>query len=88
MIYIIGTREVFELFLLHPDEATQMYRVVYTIHNSIGGGNEIVGALWTLLISVVGFRHGYFNKKINVIGCIVGVAGILTMVVHCLILLR
>ena len=50
----------------------------WLVTNGIGGGNEIVGGLWMLLISWVALQLGGFPKALNYLGVVVGVAGILS----------
>ena len=45
----------------------------------LGGGNEIVGGLWVLLVSWIALRD-VLPKALNYLGMIVGVAGIVTLV--------
>ena len=60
--------------------SVELFATIQTIHQAIGGNNEVVGALWMLVIVYVGFRKHLFPKFINLIGYIAGAAGVLTMV--------
>jgi hypothetical protein len=46
----------------------------------LGGGVELVGGLWVLLISWAALRTGELGRVLNYLGVVVGVAGILTIV--------
>jgi hypothetical protein len=46
----------------------------------LGGGNEIVGGIWTLLVSLAALRAGLLHRALNYLGVVVGVAGILSAV--------
>ena len=49
--------------------------------NGIGNGNgEILGGLWTLLISWSALRAGGLPKGLNFLGLLVGVVGIISLV--------
>jgi hypothetical protein len=50
------------------------------VQDGLGGGNEIVGGLWTLLVSWAALRGGGLPKALNYPGLVVGVAGLLTVV--------
>jgi hypothetical protein len=50
------------------------------VFNALGGGTEIVGGLWTLLISWTALKAGVFPKALNYLGLLVGIAGIVTIV--------
>ncbi len=63
-----------------PVAAANAYAVVRMVQDGLGGGNEIVGALWTLAISFMGHRYGLFDRWVNIMGFIIGFAGVLTIV--------
>ena len=78
MIFNIGMDTVVNLYGKDPAQATTVWLVIESVTNGIGGGNEIVGGLWMLLISWVALQAGGFPKALNVLGIVVGVAGILS----------
>lgn len=80
MVHNIGMEAAIDLFATSPEKAGELYRVIQTVHVGLGGGIEIVGAIWTLLIAVLGFKYGVFAKWVNVLGVVVGIAGILTII--------
>jgi hypothetical protein len=46
----------------------------------MGGGNEIIGGLWTLLVSVAALRARALHRLVNYFGFVVGTAGILSAI--------
>ena len=46
----------------------------------IASGNELVGSLWVLLLSVAALRTGQLNRALAILGVVLGVAGMLTIV--------
>ncbi len=78
MIFNIGMETVVNLYGKDPAQATTVWLVIASVCDGIGGGNEIVGGLWMLLISWVAHQAGGFPKTLNVLGIVVGVAGILS----------
>lgn len=80
MVHNIGMEAAIELFANSPEKAGELYRVIQTVHVGLGGGIEIVGAMWTLLVAVIGFRYNVFSRWANILGVIVGIAGILTII--------
>ena len=78
MIFNIGMETVVNLYGKDPAQATTVWSVIESVTNGIGGGNEIVGGLWMLLISWVALQAGGFPKALNYLGVVVGVAGILS----------
>jgi hypothetical protein len=53
---------------------------VHTVVEGLGGGNEIVGGLWVLLISCAALRVGALGKALDVIGVVVSAAGLRTVI--------
>ena len=50
------------------------------IQEGIGGGVELAGGLWVLLISWSALRQAAFPRWLNYLGIAVGVAGVLTVI--------
>jgi hypothetical protein len=80
MIANIGNSTVIGLFSEHQDQAVSLWLAIITVQEALGGGNEIVGGLWVLLLSWAALRAGNLPKVLNYLGALVGLAGILTVV--------
>ena len=80
MIANIGNSTVVRLFSENQDQAVALWLAISTLQESLGGGNEIVGGLWVLLLSWAALRAGKLPKVLNSFGVLVGLAGILTVV--------
>ena len=80
MIANIGNSTVVGLFSENQDQAVALWLAISTVQESLGGGNEIVGGLWVLLLSWAALRAGKLPKVLNSLGVLVGLAGILTVV--------
>ena len=52
---------------------------VSIISEGLGGGNEIVGGIWVLLLSFIALKGGLFSKPLIFLGILVGLSGILTI---------
>ena len=78
MIFNIGMENVVNLYGKDPAQATMVWLVIESVSNAIGGGNEILGGLWMLLISWVALQAGGFPRALNYLGIVVGAAGILS----------
>lgn len=79
MIANIGLSVVLNIGIKEPENAILIWRSVSIISEGLGGGNEIVGGIWVLLISAIGLKGQFFSKPLNLLGIIVGIAGILTI---------
>jgi len=80
MIANIGNSTVVGLFSENQDQAVALWLAISTMQESLGGGNEIVGGLWVLLLSSAALRAGKLSKVLNFLGVLVGLVGILTVV--------
>ncbi len=80
MIANIGNSTVVGLFSENQDQAVALWLAIITVQESLGGGNEIVGGLWVLLLSWAAWRASKLPKVFNSLGVLVGLAGILTVV--------
>lgn len=80
MIFNVGMGVVVEQLGTDAAQAAATWLAVDTVVNGIGGGVEILGGLWTLLVSWAALRTGRLSRVLNYWGCVVGVAGIITLV--------
>ena len=78
MIEMIGLASVIKLGAKDVDNAMLVFSSISIITEGIGGGNEIVGGLWVLLLSVAALKAGVFSKALNFFGIFIGLVGILT----------
>ncbi|MBC8506629.1 MAG: DUF4386 family protein [Anaerolineales bacterium] len=80
MIANIGIETVVGINNTDPAQAASIWAAVDAVRDGIGGGNEIVGGLWVLLVSWAALQSGTFSKALNYLGLAIGVAGILSAV--------
>ncbi|MGB2740249.1 MAG: hypothetical protein WBC60_06790 [Cognaticolwellia sp.] len=79
MIANVGLGTVIDLAAKNTDQAMTVWLVINTIVEGLGGGNEIVGGLWVLLLSVAALKISQLPKLLNCLGVFIGVVGILTI---------
>ncbi len=68
---------------IHPRDVTQgtsTWAAIGAIQNGLGGGVELVGGVWVLLISTASLRSSAFPKALSYLGIVVGLVGVLTVV--------
>jgi hypothetical protein len=78
MIANIGVGTVVDLADTEPSQAESVWSSLDAVQNGLGGGNEIVGGVWVLLVSWAAWAHG-LPKALNALGVISGVAGVVTI---------
>ncbi|WP_298518901.1 DUF4386 family protein [uncultured Kordia sp.] len=79
MISNIGLHHVVETGMKAPEDAMLVWSSISIVTEGLGGGNEIVGGIWVLLISIVSLKGKLFSKPLSFLGIVVGIAGILTV---------
>jgi hypothetical protein len=62
-----------------PLQAATLWPVLEAVENGIVSGNELVGSLWVLLISIAALRTRGFARVFNYFGVAVSLGGILTV---------
>jgi hypothetical protein len=79
MIFVIGLDTVALLHGDDPAQAAPIWRAIEAVGTALGGGVEIVGGLWLLLVSWAALRSGGLPRALNIVGLVAGVAGLLTL---------
>lgn len=79
MIANIGLSSVIEIGIDEPQKAIGIWTSVGIVSEGLGGGNEIVGGVWVLLLSLAALKKSFFSKPLNLLGLLVALAGILTI---------
>ena len=80
MITNVGLETVNTLFQEDQAQALLVWKTLSAIANGLGGGVEVVGGVWVLLISIFGLKQSVFPKGLNYLGLLVGAAGTLTLI--------
>ena len=79
MIGNVGLNSVVELGAKEPEQAMLIWSSVSIVTEGLGGGNEIVGGIWVLLLSLASVKQKSFPRSVIFLGIVVGLAGILTI---------
>ena len=80
MIFSIGLGTVVDLYVEDPAQAASVWLAIASVQDGLGGGNEVVGGLWVLLVSWAALRAGGLPRALNYLGMVIGVSGLLTIV--------
>ena len=78
MLANIGLNNILQLSIKEPEQTRALWLAVNTVTQALGGGNEIVGGMWVLLISIAGIKTKILPKSLHGLGIFVGLAGIST----------
>lgn len=80
MIYNVGMQTVAALDAVDPAQAGTVWLAIEAVFNGLGGGVEVVGGIWVLLLSVAALRNGGLPRVFNIFGFVVAAAGLITVV--------
>ena len=76
----IGITAVADLDETDPAAAEALWSSIDTVTDGLGGGNELVGGMWILLVSLAAWGTKRLPKGLNVLGIISASAGLITLV--------
>lgn len=79
MIMLTSLNLLFKLQDSSPADVSAVYYALSMIENGLGGGIELVGGIWVLLLSIVALKQQQLTKNLNLLGLLVGSTGILTV---------
>lgn len=78
MIFNIGMQSVLDIYKSDTQTAIISWSIIEIISNSIGGGTEILGGIWILIISIICLKNNILNKYVNMLGLVIGVSALLS----------
>ena len=81
MVANAGIAPVVALYAKDPAQAALTWQGIESVANGLGNANgEILGGLWTLLVSLAALRAGGLPRELNILGLFVGMVGILSLI--------
>ena len=81
MVSNAGIDSVIGLFAKDPAQSALTWQGIESVANGLGNANgEILGGLWTLLVSLAALRAGGLPKGLNILGLLAGAIGIISIV--------
>ena len=80
LVALVGERAVVDLATTDSALAASTWSSISVVQTALGGGIEIVGAAWVLLVSLAGIRSNVLGYGLGGLGIGIGVAGDLTIV--------
>lgn len=79
MVALISMDMTLRLLDSSTEQALALHNSYQLLTNALGGGIELVGGLWALLLSLAGLKHPILPKSLHRLGIIVGSLGIATV---------
>ncbi len=76
-----GLATIVALHSEDPTQAASIFQAIESITGGLGNANgEILGGMWTLLVSVAALRIGGLPIGLTILGVLVGTVGIITII--------
>jgi hypothetical protein len=75
----VGLAAVVDLYGRDPAQAGSAWVAIETVQLGLGGGNEIVGGVWVLLVGWAALRARELPGALSYFGVVAGAAGVLTV---------
>ena len=79
LIFLTSLNPLATYFEQDPQQALIISRTITIIVDALGGGIELIGAVWLLTVSAVGIRSRVFGRPVHYWGIVVGISGVLTL---------
>ncbi|MCB0913110.1 MAG: hypothetical protein KDB60_15985, partial [Propionibacteriaceae bacterium] len=73
LIALVGRAAVIRLALAESELAVSTWTAISVVQEALGGGIEIVGAVWVLLVSLAGLRAAAVGRGLATLGVLVAV---------------
>ena len=80
MVSNIAIGTVDDLHETDPAGAEPVWSALDSVQNGLGGGNEIAGGVWVLLVSWAALQTAGLPRWLNYLGLVAGVAGLVTVI--------
>lgn len=80
MLSNITLSTVTALYAADPAQAGIFLQSLTAVEEGLGGGNEIAGGIWVLVLSWGALRAGELSRPLNLFGALIGIAGLSTLV--------
>lgn len=79
MLFLKDIVVIADLYSRDPAQAIMIWPALTAVESALGGGIELPGGLWALLVSFAALRTGALPKALNFLGMVIGAAGILML---------
>ncbi len=80
LVALVGQTAVVELHGTDPEQAATVWASLHAVQDAFGGGIELVGGVWVLLLAAAGLRWGVLGRRLSGLGVVIGAAGVATLV--------
>lgn len=79
MVANVGNAAVAARYAADPESAVFLWEIVSTVELGLGGGNEIVGGVWALVLGIAMLKTGLLPRLLGLFSLLIGLAGLSTI---------
>jgi hypothetical protein len=79
MIANVAVERAAHLHAADPQAAAAIWGILHAVELGLGGGNEIVGSVWILCVSMAGLIGHCLARPVAILGILTGVSGLATI---------
>jgi hypothetical protein len=80
LIFNTGIGTIVDLYSTDQAQAATVWLAIDSVFEGLGGGTELIGGIWILLVSWAALRAGVLPKALNYLGVVIGAVGILSLI--------
>lgn len=80
MIMVVGLETVAAMHETDAREASVAWQAIEPVGTALGGGTEVLGGVWLLLLSIAALRTHGLPRGLSYVGVVAGAAGALTVI--------
>lgn len=76
MMANVGLAEVLKVYATDASRAAELFHIVHTVELGLGGGNEIAGGVWVLVLAIAGLATARLPRGLSWLGLVIGASGL------------
>ena len=80
MVANVGLSAAVDAAASDPARAAAIWQTTTLVENGLGGGNEIAGGVWVVVVSIAGLQSRALPTLLNWFGLLIGASGLATIV--------
>lgn len=79
MVANVGLEAALRRYATDPEGAANLWEVLHTVELGLGGGNEIAGGIWAILIGLAALISRRLPRALGWVSLVIGLSGLATL---------
>ena len=76
----VAVKQVVQIYPTDPNRAADLWEILHAVELGLGGGNEIAGAIWILVVTLAGIIGRRLGKIASGLGLLTAIGGLATLI--------